>query len=258
LQDPADFVRIEIDTALRLGVPTIPVTVSYATMPSAGELPDCLRPLAIRNGQPVRPDPDFHIDMFRLICALETLGLEPADKGDGLDEPARGTTKTPADLLLHFANVLRDQKQMFINERDRKDRVADYLAHLSECLTNAATQFDQKGEAWSEMEEVWRALRSVKGILGPVLDDERLVEHLYQRLQSSYEADVFLTSLSTRTALPLEQLDEVDGDAAVAARARYELLSPAEREAAIAVELAKIKRAAGAFRGASAELRAST
>src|SRR5437879_2029571 len=40
LQDPDDFVRIEVETALRLGVPTIPITVSNAPMPSPAELPE--------------------------------------------------------------------------------------------------------------------------------------------------------------------------------------------------------------------------
>ena len=71
LEDPADFVRIEIESALKGGIPVIPLLVRGAQMPREGKLPDGLKKLAYRNGIPIRPDPDFHRDMDRLITALE-------------------------------------------------------------------------------------------------------------------------------------------------------------------------------------------
>src|SRR5262249_51249006 len=70
LDDPADYVRVEVETALRLGVPVVPLTVSRAPMPSAADLPYPLRELSTRNGLAIRPDPDFHRDMDRLISHL--------------------------------------------------------------------------------------------------------------------------------------------------------------------------------------------
>jgi hypothetical protein len=40
-------------------------------MPSEKELPPSLAELAYSNGLPIRPDPDFHRDMDRLISSLE-------------------------------------------------------------------------------------------------------------------------------------------------------------------------------------------
>ena len=71
LEDPADFVRIEIQSALERGIPVIPLLVRDAHMPSEESLPSSLRKLVYRNGIPVRSDPDFHRDMDRLIAALE-------------------------------------------------------------------------------------------------------------------------------------------------------------------------------------------
>ncbi len=71
LDDPTDFVRIEIEAALERGIPIIPLLVRGAEMPRAERLPPGLRKLAYRNGIPVRADPDFHRDMDRLISALE-------------------------------------------------------------------------------------------------------------------------------------------------------------------------------------------
>ncbi|MBL7163441.1 MAG: toll/interleukin-1 receptor domain-containing protein [Anaerolineales bacterium] len=72
LSDPRDFVRIEIESALKRGIPVIPVLVSGATMPPEEILPASLRDLSYRNAILVRPDPDFHRDMDRLIAGLET------------------------------------------------------------------------------------------------------------------------------------------------------------------------------------------
>jgi len=71
LEDPTDFVRIEIESALERGVPVIPLLVRDAIMPREENLPSGLRKLVYRNGIPIRPDPDFHRDMDRLISALE-------------------------------------------------------------------------------------------------------------------------------------------------------------------------------------------
>jgi serine/threonine-protein kinase len=80
LDDPEDVVRIEVETALRLGLAIVPVLVSNAAFQPASELPESMRPLALRNGLPVRPDPDFHHDMDRLIRKLEVM-IEPKPPG---------------------------------------------------------------------------------------------------------------------------------------------------------------------------------
>jgi hypothetical protein len=70
LADPADFVRIEIEAALERGIPVVPVIVQGAHIPAAEALPESLRGLAYRQGIAVRPDPDFHPDMERLIRGI--------------------------------------------------------------------------------------------------------------------------------------------------------------------------------------------
>lgn len=70
LEDPADFVRLEIASALARGIPVIPLLVRGAGMPAEKSLPPDLRKLVYKNGIPIRPDPDFHRDMDRLMAAL--------------------------------------------------------------------------------------------------------------------------------------------------------------------------------------------
>ncbi len=71
LDDPGDFVRIEIEAALGRSIPVIPVLVGNSSVPKAEELPENLRELAYRNGTPVRPDPDFYHDVERLIRGIK-------------------------------------------------------------------------------------------------------------------------------------------------------------------------------------------
>ena len=76
-----DFVRIEIETALARGVPVIPVLVAGASMPTSEQLPESLAAFAFRQGTAVRPDPDFHRDMDRLVASLMPLARNGADSG---------------------------------------------------------------------------------------------------------------------------------------------------------------------------------
>ena len=73
LDDPRDFVRIEIESALQGQISVIPVLVGGASIPSAERLPDSIQDLSYRQGIAVRSDPDFHRDMDRLIEHLKKL-----------------------------------------------------------------------------------------------------------------------------------------------------------------------------------------
>ena len=71
LDDARDLVRAEVAAALARDIPVVPVLVGSAAMPDEAVLPEELRELAYRNAIPVRPDPDFHKDVSRLIEGLE-------------------------------------------------------------------------------------------------------------------------------------------------------------------------------------------
>ncbi len=73
LDDPHDFVRLEIETALKRDIPVIPVLVGKAAMPEPIHLPDSLQPLVFRHGLEIRRDPDFHRDVDTLIRGLNGL-----------------------------------------------------------------------------------------------------------------------------------------------------------------------------------------
>ena len=57
LDDPSDFVRLEVERSLGTGIPVIPVLVSNAIMPDGDALPESLKPLVLLHGIRIRPDP---------------------------------------------------------------------------------------------------------------------------------------------------------------------------------------------------------
>lgn len=75
LDDPNDFVRIEIEAALARGVRVIPVLVDGATMPKSEELPQSLKKLVRRQGIEVSHT-RFESDAERLIRAVSFLEEE--------------------------------------------------------------------------------------------------------------------------------------------------------------------------------------
>ncbi|MDT7809555.1 MAG: hypothetical protein QOJ70_3368 [Acidobacteriota bacterium] len=72
IDDPNDFVRLEVATGLRRDIRVIPVLVSGARMPHPSELPDDLKSLAQRNALEIT-EPDFDNDVARLIRELERI-----------------------------------------------------------------------------------------------------------------------------------------------------------------------------------------
>jgi TIR domain len=85
LDNPNDFVRIEIGAALQRSIPVIPLLLDGAKIPKADELPEDLKELALRNGMEIR-HASFQDDMNRLIRGL---------KEDGVDLTGGDTSEFP-------------------------------------------------------------------------------------------------------------------------------------------------------------------
>lgn len=73
LDMPTDYVRLEIETALRLGVRIIPIVVQNALMPPKESLPASIRKFSVLNATQVRSGTDFNEDMGKLISTLAQL-----------------------------------------------------------------------------------------------------------------------------------------------------------------------------------------
>jgi hypothetical protein len=84
LDNPEDFVRIEIAAALKRKIRVLPVLVDGVNMPNSTELPSGLKSLARRNAVPVTHYA-FDSDTHRLISQLE-IALEATEKFKRLKE----------------------------------------------------------------------------------------------------------------------------------------------------------------------------
>ena len=88
-----DLVRIEVETAMKQGIPVVPVLVNGAVMPKPSELPDALRDFSFRNAATVDSGRDFHQHVDRLIRSLDKM------------LNARPRLRIPAPLLYGIGGV---------------------------------------------------------------------------------------------------------------------------------------------------------
>lgn len=113
LDSPNDFVRIEIETALRRSIPLVPVLIGGASMPRADELPESLRPVLRRHAAEVDMGRDFHRHMDRLIVWLER-------HADGhVDRPRSGTQSARNDALFRAEGRIEIHAAVIHNSRGR-------------------------------------------------------------------------------------------------------------------------------------------
>ena len=71
IDDPNDFVRIEIQAALERDIPVVPVLVKNASVPSVMDLPSELSELAYKQAAEMRAGSDYQNHLKRLINGLE-------------------------------------------------------------------------------------------------------------------------------------------------------------------------------------------
>jgi sulfatase modifying factor 1 len=70
IDDPRDFVRIEIESALQRDIPVIPLLIDHTRMPAEADLPPSLARLTYRNAIDVDQGRDFHPHVDRLIKGI--------------------------------------------------------------------------------------------------------------------------------------------------------------------------------------------
>jgi hypothetical protein len=189
LNDPHDFVRLEIEGALERGVRVIPVLVEGARMPAASELPDSMTPLATREALEITDD-RWKYDVGRLMGVLHQMqGTSPAAESDVRPEKARsrrrrdvilGASVAVVAILVLLAIVVGTQEDEFPSEderallahvpafiRDSCERAPDQVGLLAglRCspnprITVSYGQFDQ-----TSVEQVFEAELQEKGPL---------------------------------------------------------------------------------------------
>lgn len=125
LDDPQDFNRLEIETALARDIRVVPILVNGAPLPGPDELPETLAPLTRRQALPLT-DTTFRADAARLLTQLEpVLGTTPAPKPESAE--AGPSTAWRAELL-ERSDKLRRFRLVLTQETHTLDlRVGDFV-----------------------------------------------------------------------------------------------------------------------------------
>lgn len=109
LDDPADFVRIEIEAALKRQIPVVPVLLEQASMPLEAELPPSLQPLVFRNAAEIRSGRDLNYHIEQLIRGIKnqytvTASVVAADGQASEPKPAK-VIKQPSEQPAGIADL---------------------------------------------------------------------------------------------------------------------------------------------------------
>lgn len=163
LDNPDDFVRLEVAGALSKGIPVIPLLVRGATMPERDNLPEDLQPLVQRQISILR-DSEFDFDAINLAKELEmALGFYHGRLSRSILIGLK-----ILDERIKEADIPRSVREKTINlatwnirELGRKKRSKASLHYIAEILS----QFDIVGV--SEAQRYEGDLRSIRDILGP-------------------------------------------------------------------------------------------
>jgi hypothetical protein len=116
---PQDFVRIELESALKQGKRVIPVLMHEARLPRSDELPEAVRPLARRNAVRLTHE-RFRADAQALIKALQQILKEAENVRAAEMEVARQAQ----------ADAERKREEEAARERARSQREAEEQARL--------------------------------------------------------------------------------------------------------------------------------
>jgi TIR domain/Sel1 repeat len=99
IDNPADFVRLEIAYALKRGIPVIPVLVNNTPMPSSQKLPQEIEGLAFRNAVTLDTGIDFHHHADRLIEGIRKAMVVAPRSGE------RQEVREPTPVAVHTLSL---------------------------------------------------------------------------------------------------------------------------------------------------------
>jgi tetratricopeptide (TPR) repeat protein len=159
LDDPEDYVRIEIETALMRKIRVIPILVDDAKMPSSDELPPALVPLIRRNAVEINP---LTFDTKRLIATVhKTLELELARRQQELaSQYAQASAAADAGDWEQAVAKYSMVAEAHPGYRDTTDRLAEARHQQLDTLRAEAQRLHQAGQ-WADVIKVGEQLQAI-------------------------------------------------------------------------------------------------
>ena len=122
LDNPADWVRLEIEAALKRKVTVIPVLLDGVLMPQISELPESLHPLAYRQAAFVRHGRDFRVDIARLMEVIQQR-LEIAERQAELEEEQKRREQQRLEALRQAEAEAQERRERERAEAERRAEV---------------------------------------------------------------------------------------------------------------------------------------
>ena len=156
LDDPADWVRIEIETLLQHGdsLPIIPLLLGGTTVPKASDLPPSLQALPDRNGMNLRPYPDFEDSVRQVIEAVaKLLNVTPQPFGP----PALAATEKPPRVASTRLSVTG---RTFKGREQELDLLDEAWGRSAQDKINIVSLIGQGGEGKTALVLEWYARRA--------------------------------------------------------------------------------------------------
>jgi tetratricopeptide (TPR) repeat protein len=160
LDDPEDYVRLEIETALTRKIRVIPILVDEAKMPGAEELPPTLAPLVRRNAVEINP---LTFDTKRLIATVtETLELELAHRQQELaSNYAQASTAADAgdweQAVARYSMVAEADP----GYRDTNNRLAEARRQHQLATLHAEAQRLHRAGQWAAVIKIGEQLQAI-------------------------------------------------------------------------------------------------
>ena len=162
LDDPTDWVRLEIETLLgREGVAVVPLLLGGTSVPKAEELPPSLRKLPERNGMSLRPYPDTEHTVRLVIEAVaKVLNVTPRTSGLVTSAATEPPPRVAASRLSVTGRefVGRDAELHLLDEAWGRSRQEDKI--------NIISFIGQGGEGKTAVVLEWYARRARHGWQG--------------------------------------------------------------------------------------------
>jgi Bacterial lectin/TIR domain len=168
LDDPDDFVRLEIEAALSREVRVIPILVDSARMPRVDELPASLAKLVRRQALELSPA-RFDFDTGRLLKVLDWTLAEVRTAQDHADEAVVPAGKAPnaSTAKLHEAPERREQVSWGSLPESRVGGAGQKQAAKQSWFAGRMVG-KPGGPAWWRRPIVWVALVIVAGLVTTV------------------------------------------------------------------------------------------
>ena len=213
LDDPRDYVRIEIESALKRDIPVIPLLVQNAELPPDERLPDSLKDFAYRNGMTIGHDPHFHSDVDRLIKHLEEL-IEDRRKETEAELAATSTAiPAPEQVAPDDRQGSTDTYQQPIQVSPEQERpaVVPMASGSPETAPTASKPVESQTDFWIAVKDrrrivlLYLALWLGVGLFNGLFQTVLVVTHGVNEF-ASYQAISIFGSLMTRLLLASGQV----------------------------------------------------